>query len=273
VAHTASPRLNIARDLPFALVLHGGLAAVVLLMRFGAPPPPLEVRSAVLWLTPPMIQTRPPEPDLVVERTAEPEVVVGPAPQVTRVVPRAEPEPRARTQSPSPATPADRAEPEAPAPPRPAIDWERERRAVLDRLRQEPSGRYATFSTDDFGAPPALLADDAPSGEIFSPNRHEGPSLFSPGKQHTRFGRKLAEICHALTGGFGVGFQGFALFSACAGEGGRSDLFAAIKPEYLKVVPDCTTDLPKEVREQIPSTLVRCRLVAPPGESPAPVPE
>ena len=272
MAHTVRPRRNIARDLPLALIVHGGLAAVLLTTRLGAPPPPSDVPNTVLWLAPPLSQPRPPELDVVFERTAGSEFVVEP-PERARVVPRAEPEPRARTRGPAPATPTHRVEPEAPAPPRPAIDWERERRAVLNGLGQAPSSRYSTFSADDFAAPPAPPAERAPSGAIFSPSTHAGPSLFSPGQQHTRFGRKLAEICHALTGGFGVGFQGFALFSGCAAEGGRSDLFAAIKPEYLKVVPDCTTDLPKGVDEQVPPTLVRCRLVAPAGESSASVPE
>jgi len=269
VAPPDSPRRNVARDLPLALLVHGGLAAVVLTARLGVPPnfdtpPTFATPSAVLWLTSPSIEVRPPEPDVVVE----------PAPRPAHEVPRSEPEPSSASRNPSPAATSDQAEPDVPASaqPRPAIDWERARRAVLDQLRGEPSGRYSTFSADDFVAPPAPPTDPAPSGEIFSPNTQR-PSLFSPGQQRTRFGRKLAEICHALTGGFSVAFQGFALFNACAAEGGRSDLFAAIKPEYLKVVPDCTTDLPREVTEQIPATLVRCRLVAPAGESSAPVPE
>jgi len=261
VAHTAGPRRNIARNLPLALVVHGALAAVVLTARLSAPPT-LDQRYAVLWLTPPVIEVRPPEPEVLVE----------PAPEPARDVPRSEPAPRAPARSPSPPAPSSRAEPEAPAPPRPAIDWERERRAVLDRLAEEPSGRYSTFSADDFIAPASRPADPAPSGEIFSPNTR-APSLLSPGRQNTRFGRKLADICHALTGGFSVALQGHTLFNLCAASGGRSDLFAAIKPEYLKVLPDCTVDLPREVTEQIPPTLVRCRLVAPAGESSAPVPE
>jgi hypothetical protein len=268
VAHTHSSRRNAARDLPLALLVHGGFVAVVLTTRLGAPPfdaPRFATPSAFLWLTPPSIEVRPPEPDVAVE----------PAPETAGDAPRPAPEPSAASRgSPPPPAASEQAEPESAARSRarPQIDWEQQRRAALDQLRGEPSGRYSAFSADDFIAAPVPRTDPAPSGEVFSPNKHV-PSLFSPGQQHTRFGRKLAEICHVLTGGFGVGFQGFALFNACAGEGGRSDLFAAIKPEYLKVVPDCTTDLPKEATEQIPPTLVRCRLVVPAGESLAPVPE
>ena len=268
MAHTHSSRRNAARDLPLALLVHGGFVAVVLTTRLGVPPsfdaPRFAAPSAFLWLTPPSIEVRPPEPEVAVE----------PAPAPARTVPRPEPQPSAPSQSPPPPTASEQAEPESAASfrARPAIDWEQQRRAALDQLRGAPSRRYSTFSAEDFIAAPVPRTDPAPSGEIFSPNKHV-PSLLSPSQQHTRFARKLADICHALTGGFGVSFQGFALFNACAGEGGRSDLFAAIKPEYLKVVPDCTTDLPKEATEQIPPTLVRCRLVAPAGESAEPVPE
>jgi hypothetical protein len=269
VAHTHSSRRNVAHDLPLALVVHGGLAAVVLTTRLGAPPdfdaPPFTARSAFLWLTPWSIEVPPPEPDVAVE----------PAPEPARDAPLPAPEPSAASQSSPPPAVTEQAESDSAASPpaRPAIDWEQQRRAVIDQLRGAPSGRYSTFSADDFiAAPTPPRTDRAPSGEIFSPNTHV-PSLLSPSQQHSCFVRKLADICHALTGGFGVAFQGFALFNACAAEGGRSDLFAAIKPEYLKVVPDCTTDLPKEVTEQMPPTLVRCRLVAPADESAEPVRE
>lgn len=148
--------------------------------------------------------------------------------------------------------------------PRNEIYWEGARRAAITQVleEREHAPHYATFSADDFAAPPAQARDSVPSGEVFSPNAN-GPSLFSLGQQHTRFGRKLAEICHVLTGGFGVALQGHVLFNLCAASGGRSDLFAAIKPDYLKLLPDCTTDLPPEVAASIPPALIRCRLVAP----------
>src|SRR5690606_9873227 len=54
----------------------------------------------------------------------------------------------------------------------------------------------------------------------------------------TKVGRFLGELCHALTGGFGISFQGVGLGSACAEPEGRSDLFAHLKPEYLKRRPE-----------------------------------
>jgi hypothetical protein len=266
LAHAYSPRRNVARDLPLSLLVHGGLAAVVLSTRLSTPPT-LDTRNAVLWLTVPELESpRATEPDVAVERSLEP----------LRDAPRSAPEPSRQdvaTQPPEAAS-AEPTDADAPAnaPPRPAIDWERARHEALNQLRGERERGYATFSADDFVAPPAPLGDPAPTGEIFAPNPH-GPSLLALGEQHTRFGRKLADICHALTGGLGISFQGHALFSLCAAPGGRSDLFAAIKPDYLKLVPDCTSDLPREAAAQIPPLLVRCRLVAPADKSLAHAPE
>jgi len=259
--HAYNPRRSVARDLPLSLLVHGGLVAVVLSTRFDTPPI-VATRSTVVWLTVHEVEAPVRETDVTVEQAHE-------APPDAS---RSAPVPARRsiaTRSPE-AAPPERADTPAPAtvPPRPAIDWERERRAALNELLVGGERRYSTFSVDDFIAPAVPAREHAPTGEIFSPNTN-GPSLLAQGEQRTRFGRKLVDICHALTGGFGVSLQGHRLFNLCAAPGGRSDLFAAIKPDYLKLLPDCTTDLPREAMAAIPPLLVRCRWVEADGESAA----
>jgi hypothetical protein len=260
LAHAHGPRRYVVRDLPLSLLVHGWLVAVVLSPRLGDLPTPA-TRSAVLWLTVPELAAPPaPEPDISVE----------PPRDAPRPAPRPSPRRATRPREAAPAAPTQAEAPARAPPAPPAIDWERERRDALSQLRGERERDYSTFSADDFVAPPAPLRDPAPTGEIFAPNEH-GPSLLALGEQRTRFGRGLAELCHVLTGGLGVSLQGHALFSLCAAPQGRSDLFAAIKPDYLQLVPDCANDLPRAAA--IPPSLVRCRLVAPAHESLAQAPE
>jgi hypothetical protein len=258
VAIVLGQRRNIAGDLSLSLLVHGGIAAIVLAMRLPAPET-VDPRPAIaFWLTSPLRSVPPPAENVPSEPATEPARSAPSHADVRRPV-RSERPPARREQAPT----------EAPteAPPR-QIDWERERREVLAQLRgqRDRTPRYATFSGDDFVAPSPQPRDPVPTGEIFSQNT-QGPSLLALGKQQTRFGRKVAELCHALTGGFGVSLQGHSLFSLCAASDARSDLFAAIKPDYLKLVPDCATDLPPEAAAKIPPSLIRCRLVSPDNET------
>jgi len=256
VAIVLGQRRTLGRDLPLSLLVHGGVAAVVLSARLSAPVVAVAPPATVLWFT-----SREPPVEDAQRDVPEPADTPRPPADVpaTRAAERA-----AQPDVPPPAL-AEQAPADAPRSlPRNELDWERARRAAITQLleEREHAPHYATFSGDDFAAPPTQAREPVPTGEVFSPNAN-GPSLFSLGQQHTRFGRKLAEICHVLTGGFGVALQGHVLFNLCAAEGGRSDLFAAIKPEYLKLEPDCATDLPPEVVASIPPALIRCRLVAP----------
>jgi hypothetical protein len=266
VAIVLGQRRNIAGDLPLSLLVHGGIAAIVLAMRLPAPET-VDPRPAIaFWLTSPLrsvplpAENVPSEPATELARSAPSQA------DVRRPVRSERPSAR-REQVPTEAP--TEAPPSAPSavPPR-QIDWERERREALAQLRgqRDRTPRYAKFSGDDFVAPSPQPRDPVPTGEIFSQNT-QAPSLLALGEQRTRFGRKVAELCHALTGGFGVSLQGHSLFSLCAASDGRSDLFATIKPDYLKLVPDCATDLPPEAAAKIPSALIRCRLVSPDDET------
>lgn len=196
--------------------------------------PPLARRERVL----PEPDRVPPEPERV---PREPERVP-PAPAQTDVPAEAQPPARAGA-SPAPETDG------APRPRRsylvPGIDFEEEReRAVAkvleDRMREE---RYLTFSTDDLFEEPQAEAPNPREGIFDNPQRgtRGGPgAALTPGRSRSRFLNRLAEICNALTGGLGIGFQGLDLGSACADPGPMADYFADVRPEYMNKLPVCT---------------------------------
>ena len=67
-----------------------------------------------------------------------------------------------------------------------------------------------------------------------------------------------------LTGGFGVSFLGFGLFSACATpDGGPTGLFPEVRPAYLDLMPVCvdTRDTAPALALEAPFSTVKCRLV------------
>jgi hypothetical protein len=171
---------------------------------------------------------------------------------------------RARRATP-PSEPGERPAPNEPTRASPPLhDWDQLRREAIAQMLEQPEGHYSTFSADDALPRPSPAREPVPSGEVFSPNDAPHRTLLAPGREHTRFGRRLADFCHALTGGAGVSLLGFSLFSVCAESGGRSDLFDALKPDYLKMHPECSDDLPPEA---IPPPVGRCRLVPSSGPS------
>jgi hypothetical protein len=67
-----------------------------------------------------------------------------------------------------------------------------------------------------------------------------------------------------LTGGFGVAFQGFGLFSACGSpDDGPSGLFPEVRPAHLDLMPECvdTRDTAPALALEAPFPTVKCRLV------------
>jgi hypothetical protein len=193
-------------------------------------------------------------PEVQEERPPAPRPVQ-PAPQPTIVVepPRAvEPAPQADV-APTPA-------------PRAYIDLDNERRRAANQVigARAAENEYLTFSLDDVVEPLPEPEPERPS--IFDGGGADfgGRSVGTVGEQRTRLGRKLAELCNALTGGFGVGFQGFGLFSACASpDWGPSGLFPEVRPAYLDLMPECTDtrDTAPALALEAPFPTVKCRLV------------
>jgi hypothetical protein len=155
----------------------------------------------------------------------------------------------------------------APALP-PVIDFEAERaRAIAEVLEEQARESRLRRPTAEelMKAAPEPAAPSKPKRSIFTPGgNHSGPSLARPGQARTRFGRALVDLCHALTGGFGVGFQGHTFFSLCArGPSGPTGLFPEVMPAYLKLKPECAEVEP--VGPVLPEAslypTVKCRLV------------
>jgi len=235
--------------------------------------------TPVVWLeSRPAVTPAPPDvPEPVAEtRAATPaEVAPAPAAAVESTPPRVEEE----TTPPAPRTSDARAPSEAvetgappesnavPASP-PAIDFEAERaRAIAEVLEEQARESTLRRPTAEelMKAAPEPAAPSKPKRSIFTPGgNHSGPSLARPGQARTRFGRALVDLCHALTGGFGVGFQGHTFFSLCArGPSGPTGLFPEVMPAYLKMKPECAEVEP--VGPVLPEAslypTVKCRLV------------
>jgi len=259
-------RLRRRTAIAVSVALHAALAlaAAHLAWRPAALPPAIESPPAVMWLR----DWQPPMPP----RAEEAELAAMLPPPLLVPAPRREPVPEPR---PAPSreaeAPAEHLQPEeapADAPPaaddeaaprseppadddsaRPSVavlegvDWEEERRRAIEQVleQREREEHYHTFSLADvLEEPEAVPREPGPERSIFTPGAggRRAPSALRPGQARTRIGRALADLCHALTGGVGVGFGPFALFSACAEDNARSDLFAHLKPEYLKRRPE-----------------------------------
>jgi hypothetical protein len=113
------------------------------------------------------------------------------------------------------------------------------------RAQRDEEGHYRTFSTDDLGAAP-LPDDPNPWHDALGPLLDQRPGRSAPphnfaavGQSRTRVGRALSDFCYALTGGFGVAFQGHTFFSLCARADSGPDLDSPIRPETLKWLPEC----------------------------------
>lgn len=201
---------------------------------------------------------------------AEPErsAAVAPAAPANEAVPAEDREPAAVDEAPPvPAVESPADEPDA-ALPQPFVDFsEQSRRAARELITERAAERdYRTFTLDDI-APPRPEPESRPKRSIFDGGGGAdfgGRSVGTVGQQRTKFGRKLAELCNALTGGFGVGFMGFGLFSACASPNtGPSGLFPEVRPAYLDLMPECvdTRDTAPALALEAPFPTVKCRLV------------
>jgi hypothetical protein len=219
--------------------------------------------------------------ELPAPRPAEP--VSEPAPTAPLEEPASEleerpsevlPPPRAAEVVPEPAIAVEApSQPSEPVPveevsPTPFIDLDEERRRAAREVVTERTAEsaYLTFSMDDV-APPRAAPEPEPPPSIFDAGGSSdfgGRSVATVGQQRTRLGRKLVEFCNALTGGFGVAFQGFGLFSACASpDDGPSGLLPEVRPAYLDLMPECvdTRDTAPALALEAPFPTVKCRLV------------
>jgi len=143
---------------------------------------------------------------------------------------------------------------------------EEARRRAIEAIREqrEREENYLTFSLDDLiDAPPP--EEPGPSESIFeAAERYRGrggASVLSPGAARTRIGRALAELCNALTGGFGLGFGGRNFASVCAEQGESPKLFAHLKPAYLRSRPVCREVQTGTAAADTEAPTIKCELV------------
>jgi hypothetical protein len=230
------------------------------------PPPPNPLAEFFLFERPPAAPALPePVPDAE-PVPSSPEAREQPQPESPAAPRAAEPaEPRARVVAPPLETaPA----PTTPVPPLPSSAElaEARQRAAREVVTQGAAeSEYLTFSMDDV-APPRPKPEPKPERSIFDGGGADfgGRSVATVGQQRTKLGRKLAEFCNALTGGLGVAFQGFGLFSACASPDNEpSGLFPEVRPAYLDLMPECvdTRDTAPALALEAPFPTVKCRLV------------
>lgn len=147
------------------------------------------------------------------------------------------------------------------------IDWEAAKEqtvaAIMTELERR-SGRI-TFSTGD-GDDEADPLRPAP-GAIFDAPRSPKRRIGSPGQARTRVGRFAAELCNALTGGFGLGGILSPLgISVCSDEAVYAKYFAHLKPDYMRKRPVCEEPesldpLMAEISRQNGIPTIKCRLV------------
>ena len=199
--------------------------------------------EAAAEAVPEVPQQREPAPEpRPVQREVEPTIVVEPLP------PSVEPAPQSDV---------------APAPaPRAYIDFDEERRRAANQVigSRAAENEYLTFSLDDAAAPRAE-PEPKPERSIFDlGGASGGRSVAALGQQRTKVGRKLAELCNALTGGFSV----FGLFSGCTSSDFEpTGLFPEVRPAYLDLMPECvdTRDIAPALALEAPFPTVKCRLV------------
>jgi hypothetical protein len=193
-----------------------------------------------------------PAPELPQPQAPEQPVTVAPLP------PAAEPAP----ESSAAVEPSDEPQPAAAPVPAPVIDFDEARQRAAEEIVTERSAerQYMTFSIDDV-APPRPVEEPKPERSIFDPGpRSRGPTVGQPGQQRTAFGRTMAGLCNALTGGFSL--MGFGSFCAAADEE-PSGLFHEVRPAYLDLMPECveTRDTAPQLARESPFPTLKCRLV------------
>jgi hypothetical protein len=201
----------------------------------------------------------------VVETPSVPPVVEAPAPETREPVAEEAAPPQAAPETLAESIAREAVE-EAELPS--ATDLEEARLRAADEIVAERGAGDSsrTFSIDDV-APPRPVEEPKPKYDIFNP----GPgaarrSVGQVGQARTRFGHKVSELCNALTGGFGVGFQGFHLFDACGGPDDEpSGLFPEVRRAYMDMLPECAESEPEnpELAAAAPFSTVKCRLVRP----------
>lgn len=268
--------LRAGSSLAWSAGLHAVLVAVAAGVPWSADDLPQPASTTVVWLDSlrlpePEEPTTPSEPPIPTPVTPPEESVepARPAPRQRRAERRTAP---ASESSTPPTSPSNPTRSPTDTPERPRVDWELERRRAIEQLRaqRERDGHYLTFSSSDAVTAP-LPQDPNPWRDVLDPlfdaPRGGAPpkrNLLAVGEARTRFGRKLSELCNALTGGFGVSFQGFNLFTACAYADSGPDLDSPIRPETLKWLPECTRS-PGDARPTIDDRGVadldmKCRL-------------
>lgn len=239
-------------------------------------PPVVPAPTTEFWFVPPPARVQDaPAPEPVIE-TREPAAIepvpapaIAPAPPERSAVPEAAPpearapavnvEPRASVERPPDIAPES-------APPSPLAP--RITRLELEEARQQAAsavveGRAAedeflTFSVDDVAPPRAAPAEERRS--IFDGTGRGTVNGTTVGQQRTRIGRRVAELCNALTGGFS--FMGLGSFCGEADDG-PSGLFPEVRPEILDLMPECVETRPfaAELGEESEFPTVKCKLV------------
>jgi hypothetical protein len=126
---------------------------------------------------------------------------------------------------------------------------------IEERSRQDS---YLTFSVDDV-APPRPDADPEPQRSIFDGTGASRRSVGEVGQARTAFGRRVTELCNALTGGFGL----LGVEFCASPDDEPSGLFPEVRPAYLDLVPECAESAPEqpELAAASPFSTVKCRLV------------
>jgi hypothetical protein len=219
-----------------------------------SPTPPRALAEFFLFETvppPPRERALPPE-----EPPAETREVPQPVPTPAR--PPAPTVERA-VESPPPVETREQAEPTPPAPtPAPRIDFEEARQRAAEEViaEREADSPYMTFSIDDV-APPRPIEEPERRSIFDGGGGTRGPSVGQVGQARTPVGRRLSELCNALTGGFSL--MGFGSFCA-RGDEEPSGLFPELRPAYLDLMPECVETRPDTV-EPSPFPTVKCRLV------------
>jgi hypothetical protein len=227
-------------------------------------PPVLPAPTTEFWFVPP------PRPAVVpeVEPARADLLPVSPAPAAAppeqTVLEVAPPRPSAAEAEPRVVEPAPRLAPAiAPSPLAPRIT-----QLELEEARQQAAsavveGRatedeFLTFSVDDVAPPRAAPAEERRS--IFDGAGGTRVNGTSVGQQRTRVGRRVAELCNALTGGFS--FMGLGSFCGEASSE-PSGLFPEVRPEILDLMPECveTRPLAEQLGETSEFPTVKCELV------------
>jgi hypothetical protein len=146
-------------------------------------------------------------------------------------------------------------------------DWAEERRRAVASVAAEVAraGEFREPTLEQLMRPRERERFVPPEVTIFDLGSRGGTSrgALSPGQARTKVGRAIAELCNALTGGFG-----FFGMSACARPANRpTGLYPEVLPEWLKLMPVCT-DAPTAPLLANAFPTARCRLLPKQTEEP-----